>query len=164
MASEILEQHSLRVEIDSTRGGFEVVEKGTGTRWTGDPFTGSPGVLTLRERVSGRTLPLDLLRAGTVRMERLGPLAAAIHFEGLRTDDGHPVEGAAVHVRLTLQEEEAELAITIDEVTYAAARFDFVSLLFPQRQFALRTHVADGYLAIPYHQGFAQKYGSGWQP
>ena len=38
---------------------------------------------------------------------------------------------------------DAELAVTVESVDFDAARFDFVSLLYPLRQFPLRTHVDD---------------------
>jgi len=71
MAAEILEQGGLRVEIDAGRGDFEVVELATGTRWRRDPFTGSPGALTLRERAGGRPLTLDLAHATGRHLTRL---------------------------------------------------------------------------------------------
>src|SRR5688572_12440813 len=104
----VLQNGGLRVQIDPVRGTFEVVERETETTWAADPFTGSPGLLTLRERTSGRQLALDLAQAGSVRVTQEGARRTSVDFEALRVEDGTALD-AAVHVALELAEVAPEL-------------------------------------------------------
>src|SRR5262249_41658257 len=69
------------------------------------------------------------------------------------TAQGEAVAGASVRVALHLEPAAPEFYIDVEEVRCDETRHEFESLLYPQRQFALRTDEDEGYMAIPFNQG-----------
>lgn len=153
MDLQILENKCIRIEIDAKRGLFDVTEKQTGTLWQHDPFTASPGELVLTDLETGKTLHLDLAHASTISVAQPAPNKAKISFEGLKSADGGLVSSASVEVWIALDPELPQIAVTVQDVKFDAAQFSMNSLLYPTRQFYLRTHVDEGHLVLPYNQG-----------
>ena len=153
MDLQILENQFVRIELDPNRGLFDVLEKQSGTNWQHDPFTESPGELVLTVRETGKNLHLDLGRASAISLTKPSPNKATISFEGLVSEDGGLVSSAGVEISIALGAELPEFTVTVQDVSFDASQFAMSHLLYPARQFYLRTHVDEGHLVLPYNQG-----------
>jgi hypothetical protein len=148
----ILENSSLRVEIDERTGCFDVTQRGVDQPWRRDPWEQSPGELVLAPRGGGAPLTLALEQARKIAVTG-GGTAATLTFADFRTAKGDAVPGASVRIGFTLEPNAAELVIDILDVSCDAATHEFESLLYPKRQFSLNTDRDEGYMALPFNQG-----------
>lgn len=144
MTTEVLESGQLRLELDPANGCFDVVDRDTGVSWGHDPLKASAGEVVLVRTANGERVSLDFSAAESVEVTRGAEGELAVRFE--------QVGGvASFGTRLTL--DGSSLVVALTAVEFDDSEWDLESVLYPARQFSLRTTHDVGYLAIPYGQG-----------
>jgi hypothetical protein len=181
----VLENHHLRVTVDSQRLWFDVLDKARGVLFSHDLWNESVGELVLtrkgkgavgrqwtrQEEVAGfvSTFPerqvqryrVDLSASARKTVKRLssGQTGLEATFAGFALPDAQ-VEGN-VTFRLVLTKDAPELQLELMDFQLGDERYNLDEVHLPVRAFPLRTSRDQGYLVFPNRQGIIYPVGAG---
>mgnify|MGYP005836372615 CR=1 FL=1 len=146
----ILENDTLKVQIEEKSGCFTVTEKISNQKWVPDPWEKSAGLLTLID--SGKKITVDLSKSSEISLKKINPNEVRIDFNNPVSEDGAPLTGISVSVKLVLEENKAILHASVLQIN-SISEFQLMELMFPARHFSLKTDVDRGAGVIPQWQG-----------
>jgi hypothetical protein len=147
----VLENDTLRVEIETNSGCFTVTEKITGQKWLPDPWEHAAALLTLRTP-DGSEETVNLSKSRRVETNSTGANTVSMRFVDPVFESGETASGVRILTRLTLKPAQAILRAEVVSVEKPAA-YTLSELRFPARHFSLRTDVDRGAGVIPQWQG-----------
>lgn len=146
----VMENDTLKVEIEEKTGCFYVTEKISNQKWAPDPWEHSAALLTFIR--SGKEEIIDLSKTAKIKLEKLSPNEVNIYFSDPVLEESITLKDLSVSVKLSLDEKKAILYAAVLE-TKAPSGIYLTKLRFPVRHFSLRTEVDRGAGVIPQWQG-----------
>jgi hypothetical protein len=149
--SLLLENDTLRIEVETHSGCFTVTEKVTAQQWRPDPWEHAAALLTLRTPNGGEET-VNLSKSRAVKVERSGDYTISIQFIDPVLENSITASGVRINSRVILKAAEATLRAEVVSVEKPAA-YTLTELRFPARHFSLRTDVDRGSGVIPQWQG-----------
>lgn len=144
----LIENAFIAVEVERASGSLTVLEKQTGTRWEGDPWDGEVGELTLQHAQGRGTLTCGLSQAREILVEEGEGCSIRCTFRGFRNRSGQESPESTVQTSIRIEAHAAEVVVQVDHVIPGTG-WQFRTLHYPLRQFAVRTYQDHGYLAVP---------------
>lgn len=146
----ILENDTLKVEIEKKSGCFSVTEKISNQKWSPDPWEHSAAILTLMK--SGNEETVNLSKSADIKLEKINSNEVKIYFNDPLLENGSILKDISISVNLVLDEKKALLHAGILE-TKAPSGIFLTALRFPIRHFSLETDSVRGAGVIPQWQG-----------
>ncbi|MHC4109994.1 MAG: DUF5696 domain-containing protein [Planctomycetota bacterium] len=150
-SSLLLENDTLRVEVETRSGCFTVTEKVTGQKWRPDPWEHAAALLTLR-RPDGAEETVNLSKSRAVEVKRAGDNTISIQFIDPILENSKTASGVRINTRIILEAAQATVRAEVVSVKKPAA-YTLTELRFPARHFSLRTDIDRGAGVIPQWQG-----------
>ncbi len=118
--SLMLENDTLRVEIETHSGCFTVTEKVTGQQWRPDPWEHAAALLTLR-RPDGGQETVNLSKSRAVEVKRSGDNTISIQFIDPVLENSKTSSGVRINTRVILKAAQATLRAEVVSVEKPAA-------------------------------------------
>ena len=146
----VIQNDSIKVEVDGQSGCFVVTEKITGKLWTSDPWENAAGLLTLKDK-SGKEQTVNLSKSKQVVVAQPEANKVTIVFSDPVLEDGSIADGVEINSQLVLAPQSAQLDVSITK--YKAGNYELTDLRYPARAFSLTTDVDHGAAVIPQKQG-----------
>jgi hypothetical protein len=150
-SSLLLENDTLRVEVETHSGCFTVTEKVTGQKWRPDPWEHAAALLTLR-RPDGGEETVNLSKSRVVEVKHVSDSTISIQFIDPILKNNTTASGVRINTRIKLEAKQAALRAEVVSVTKPSG-YSLIDLRFPARHFSLRTDVDRGAGVIPQWQG-----------
>lgn len=146
----VLENDTLKVEVDGATGCFSVLEKISGQEWGADPWEKAAGLLEIKAH-DGKVHTVNLSHSESIEINQPDANTVALTFLNPKFPNGEVAMDVSVSTRLHLDPKNAQLDVEITDVK--KVKHTLVSLRYPAREFSLFTDVDHGAAVVPQKQG-----------
>ncbi|MEN6363412.1 MAG: DUF5696 domain-containing protein [Bacteroidales bacterium] len=145
-----LENEFIKVNVDSEKGSFSVLEKKSGQNWKADPWENAAGLLTISEG-NGKTQTVNVSNCKQVNVVKKDNFTVDIEFVNPVMNKDKVAEGVSISTEIRLDKNEAKLDVEVTHVN--AGNYKLTDFRYPARAFSLETDVDKGAAVIPQKQG-----------
>jgi hypothetical protein len=146
----VVENDSIKVNVNRQTGTFRVQEKISGQLWEADPWQQAAGLLKVKN-ADGTEEILNLSEWENINVVKDGD-KASIMFSGPGLSSFSADDKLTIKTSLQIAGNSSLINIAVEEIDNSSS-LELVELTYPARPFHLKTEVDSGFAVLPYWQG-----------